>query len=56
MTKNAQTLLKELLDSLDSLGYRDANARDALIRRTDMLIRKILSPLRGSLTATANLT
>src|SRR5438874_223030 len=45
MTKtDPQELLKDLSDSINSLGYRDGNARDALVRRTDMLIRNLFGP------------
>jgi predicted nucleotide-binding protein len=39
--RDPQALLQELSDSVDALTSRDNNARDALIRRTEMLIRNL---------------
>jgi predicted nucleotide-binding protein len=39
-----QVLLQRLLDSAESLGYRDGNAIDALLRRVEMVIRNLFGP------------
>lgn len=36
-----QTLLQQGLDTAESLGYRDSNALDALVRRLEMIIRNV---------------
>jgi len=46
MPENAdpQTLIQQLLDSVMSLGYRDSDALDALVRRVEMVIRNVFGP------------
>jgi predicted nucleotide-binding protein len=50
-----QILLQQLLDSAESLSYRDGNAIDSLLRRVEMVIRKVFGPNSKYLTDLSNI-